>query len=91
MALALDKATLEAALEGYRQRLEVIEDTMADLRRRLAGISGGEAKSSPPRAKAGAKTKKAPRGRRRLSAEGRARIIAAQKARWARSRKNGAS
>jgi septal ring factor EnvC (AmiA/AmiB activator) len=35
MSLSLDKATLEAALVGYQQRLQEIQTKMADLRRML--------------------------------------------------------
>ena len=85
MAYELDTATLQAALVGYQQQLDQIETKMAELRRKLG-------KSSGPRAEAGANssgsgsTRMAPR-KHRMSAEGRARIAAAQRARWAKTKK----
>ena len=83
MALQLDRATLEAALVGYQRQLEEIQTKMTDLRRRL-GRSAGPVLSS------GAVTpSSARRGRKhRMSAEGRARIAAAQRARWAKFKKS---
>ena len=79
MALQLDRATLEAALVGYQRQLEEIQGKMTDLRRRLG------------RAPAAVSGTSAPRGRKhRMSAEGRARIAAAQKARWAKFKKKSA-
>jgi hypothetical protein len=82
MALALDAATLQAALVGYNQQLEAIQEKMDEIRRQLG-------KSGRPRA---AKTTTehapaAPARKNRMSAEGRARIAAAQKARWAKAKK----
>ena len=81
MALQLDAPTLQAALVGYRQQLNDIEQKMAEIRRKL-GKSGGAVAS--PKADAPAQ----PRARKhRMSAEGRARIAAAQRARWAKSKR----
>jgi hypothetical protein len=81
MALSLDKATLEAALVGYQQHLQQIEEKMADLRRMLKQTS-----AAAPAAKRALKA--APRKQKhRMSAEGRARIAAAQRARWAKTKK----
>ncbi len=78
MAISLDKATLEAALLGYRQQLQEIDAKMAEIRRMLSGSA----------AKAPAKPAVAPaRQKHRMSAEGRARIAAAQRARWAKAKK----
>ena len=77
MAISLDKTTLEAALLGYRQQLQQIEAKMADIRRVLNGSGAGDlAKrtSSPTPVKQ----------KHRMSPEGRARIAAAQRARWAK-------
>jgi len=83
MALQLDRATMEAALVGYQRQLEEIQEKMAELRRRLGGTAG---RASTPRS--GGESK-APR-KHRMSPEGRARIAAAQKARWAKfKRKSG--
>jgi hypothetical protein len=87
MAIVLDTATLEAALAGYRHRLAAIETIMADLRRKVGGNSSRPAKSTGTMAEPSA-PEVPRRRRRRLSAEGRARIVAAQRARWARSRKS---
>ena len=78
MALSLDRATLEAALVGYQQQLQVIETKMTELRRRLGKPAGpGPVKKA---------VKSSPR-KHRMSAEGRARIAAAQRARWAKTKK----
>jgi hypothetical protein len=81
MSISLDKSTLEAALVGYQQQLQQIEAKMAELRRQL-----GKAPAAAPAAKrarkAGPKKQK-----HRMSAEGRARIAAAQRARWAKTKK----
>jgi len=86
MALQLDRATMEAALVGYERQLEEIQGKMAELRRRL-GRPGGRVAAT---AKQGAA--RGPRAGRkhRMSAEGRARIAAAQRARWAKFKKNAA-
>jgi hypothetical protein len=73
MPLTPDKELLVAALAGYQLKLTEIEARMADLRNRIAGVSGGAAPKKPA---------SAPK-KRRLSPEGRARIIAATKKRWA--------
>ena len=83
MALTLDKATLEAALVGYQQQLHAIESKMAELRRALR-----QAPDAEPAAKPAAKTKTArKKTRHKMSEEGRARIAAAQRARWAKLKK----
>lgn len=76
MAISLDTATLEAALIGYGQQLQQIEAKMADIRRMLSGSAGDR----PVKQGAAATGKK----KHRMSAEGRARIAAAQRARWAK-------
>ena len=81
MSISLDKATLEAALVGYQQHLQQIEAKMAEIRRLL-----GEKPAAAPAAKS---ARKATRGKQkhRMSAEGSARIAAAQRARWAKVKK----
>jgi hypothetical protein len=69
---------MEAALVGYQQQLQQIEMKMVELRRKLGKPAG------PSPAKPAEKT--APR-KHRMSAEGRARIAAAQRARWAKQKK----
>jgi hypothetical protein len=82
MSVHLDSATLQAALAGYQQQLEHIEAKMAEVRRLL------RAGSATAKSTASAKAEPARAGRRprkhRMSAEGRARIAAAQRARWAK-------
>jgi hypothetical protein len=77
---------MEAALVGYQRQLEEIQTKMAELRRRL-GRSAGHA---PAAVKHSAGASKAGR-KHRMSAEGRARIAAAQRARWAKFKKNSES
>lgn len=81
MSISLDKATLEAALVGYQQHLQQIEAKMADLRSML-----GQTPAAAPAAKRARKAAPA-KQKHRMSPEGRARIAAAQRARWAKSKK----
>ena len=81
MATSLDKATLEAALVGYQHQVEEIQAKIVAIRRMLTGTP----------AAAGPKVKRAAASRKqkhKMSAEGRARIAAAQRARWAKAKKN---
>jgi len=77
MALNVDAEFLAAAFAGYQQSLVEIETRIAELRKRIGGVAPVAA------APAVAPAKK----KRRLSAEGRARIVAATKKRWAAVRK----
>jgi hypothetical protein len=70
----VDHPILEMALVGLRAEAQKIEVAMAAIRKRL-GMRGG--KSAAPVLAYGMKPK------RQMSAAGRARIAAAQKARWA--------
>ena len=81
MSISLDKSTLEAALLGYQQHLQQIEAKMAELRRMLK-----QTPAAAPSAKRAPKAAPA-KQKHRMSAEGRARIAAAQRARWAKSKK----
>ena len=81
MAISLDTATLEAALIGYDQQLRRIEAKMMEIR----GILGGAAGKRPAKHSGGALARK----KHRMSAEGRARIAAAQRARWAKVKNAG--
>jgi hypothetical protein len=76
----LDAATLQAALVGYRQQLEYIQAKMAEIQRKLG-------KSGPVRVVTPAPGPHRVRRKHRISAEGRARIAAAQRARWAKTKK----
>jgi hypothetical protein len=81
MSISLDKATLEAALVGYQQHLQQIEAKMAELRGML-----GNTPAAAPAAKRARKAVPA-KQKHRMSAEGIARIAAAQRARWAKAKK----
>jgi len=82
MAVHLDRPTLEAALVGYQRQLEEIESKISELRRRLGNSPGSNARPAAAPAAAGRRRRK-----HRMSPEGRARIAAAQRARWARFKK----
>jgi len=82
MSISLDKATLEAALMGYQQHLRQIEAKMADLRRMLGNTNSSAAPAGKRGRKAAVRKQK-----HRMSPEGRARIAAAQRARWAKAKK----
>jgi hypothetical protein len=77
MPTELPQDLLQAALVGYQRRLAEIDAHMADLRARVSG----RAQQLAPR-----ETESRPK-KRRLSPEGRARIVAATKKRWAALRK----
>jgi hypothetical protein len=82
MAISLDKPTLEAALIGYQHQLRQLEAKMADVRQTLRG----QGTTTPARRNAPAA--KPARQKHQMSAEGRARIAAAQRARWAKLKKS---
>ncbi len=81
MANTLDRATLEAALIGYQHQVEEIQGKIAAIRRMLTG----GAPAAAPKTKAAAAPRKQ---KHKMSEEGRARIAAAQRARWAKAKKN---
>src|SRR3954454_10330397 len=72
-----DPGILQAALLGYQQQLDELNAKIADLRRRLGTRSAPAAGPAP----------RTPQKKHRISAEGRARIAAAQRRRWAASKK----
>lgn len=72
----LDTETLKAALVGYQHQLDGIHARMAEIRSALG-------RNAPANAIAAATA----RPTRRISAAGRARIAAAQRKRWAESRR----
>jgi len=82
MSLQLDQGTLQAALVGYQYQLQHIEAKMAELRRQL----GGSAKKLLSAPLPEAAVAEGPR-KHRMSPEGRERIAAAQRARWAKVKK----
>ena len=71
----LDPETLNAALIGYQQELERIQGKIAELQRQL----GRRPQSSSAQARTATK--------HHVSAEGRARIAAAQRKRWAAAKR----
>jgi hypothetical protein len=73
----LDNSLLEAALLGYQAEQKRIQAAISDLQKRIGGKSATPKPASPPAA----------RKKHRISAEGRARIAAAQRKRWAASKK----
>ena len=77
MTLEEHPGILQAALLGYQQRLEVINAKIAEVKRRLGGRSTAPAGVSP----------RPPQKKHRMSQEGRARIAAAQRKRWAAAKK----
>jgi len=77
---------MEAALVGYQRQIEEIQTKMAELRRRLGARATGASTTAAPSAAAPARKGRAGR-KHRMSAEGRARIAAAQRARWAKFKK----
>ena len=81
MANSLDKATLEAALLGYQHQVEEIQAKISAIRKMLTG----NASVAGPKARKAAAPRKQ---KHKMSAEGRARIAAAQRARWAKAKKN---
>jgi hypothetical protein len=86
MAIQLDTATLQAALVGYQQQLETIQQKMTEIRRSLGKSASAPTAKANGAVAPSASTKTAPR-RHRMSEEGRARIAAAQRARWAKSKR----
>jgi hypothetical protein len=79
MTLSLDRSTLEAALVGYQHQLQEIDSKMAEVRSML-----GKTSTAAPKAKT---TRHAAPKKHLMSAEGRARIADAQRARWAKAKK----
>ncbi len=71
-APTLNRAIILAAIEGFEGQKRRLDDQIAELRQLL----GGQPAATPT-------TSGTKRGRRRMSAEGRARIAEAQRKRWA--------
>jgi len=74
----LNPEIVEAAIRGFEAQKQQIDGKIVELRSLLSGRGGKAA----PQAKKGT-------ARRTISAEGRARIAAAQRKRWAAQRKKG--
>ena len=80
-----DNTLLEMAIVGYQSQLEGIAAKIADIKTQLGQVGPGR-----PRATAAAATAtdhSGPQKRRTISKAGRARIAAAQRARWAAQKK----
>jgi hypothetical protein len=76
-----DSTILEMAIVGYQSQLETISAKIADIKAQLGQRGPGRPKATVA---AGARTDHAgPQKRRTISKAGRARIAAAQRARWA--------
>jgi len=74
----VDAATLEMAIIGYQSQLEKLSAKVAEIKAQLGQRGPGRPKGS-----ATATDHAAPQKRRTISKAGRARIAAAQRARWA--------
>jgi hypothetical protein len=74
----VDNTILEMAIVGYQSQLEKISAKIADIKARLGQRGPGR-----PRATAAGADYAGPLKRRTMSKAGRARIAAAQRARWA--------
>ncbi len=72
----LNDEIIQAAIEGYEQQRNRIDEKIRELRAIQSGRTSSPAPAGSQRGQ----------GRRRLSPEARARIAAAQKARWAKAR-----
>jgi len=73
MARTITNEIIIAAIDGFEAQKARIDTQIAELRGMLSGDGAPAAKAAAP----------AKRGRRRISAEGRARIAEAQRKRWA--------
>lgn len=86
-----DPTLLQAALEGLEAQKARIEEQISKVKSLLGGGSKPAPAPAPAAAPAAAtatgKRAYTPRKRRKLSAEGRARIAEAQRKRWAAARK----
>jgi hypothetical protein len=83
--MQINRAIIEAAIAGFEQQKQRIDETIVELRAQLNGST--ETKKGRI-----AKVAEAAPARRKhtMSAEGRARIAAAQKKRWAEQKKQSA-
>jgi hypothetical protein len=81
MATKIDTSLLSAALVGYQAQLEEVDRKITALRARLGG-------ARTPTASGAGMIMQKPRRKHLISAEGRARIAAAQRKRWAEMKKD---
>ena len=77
----VDRTILEMAIVGYQSQLEMISEKMTDIRAQLGQRGPGRPKATIPTATG--TDHAGPQKRRTISKAGRARIAAAQRARWA--------
>jgi hypothetical protein len=80
-----DNTLLEMAIVGYQSEVEKLSAKIADIKAQLGQPGPGRPKAAPPTATGTDQV--APQKRRTISKAGRARIAAAQKARWAAQKK----
>jgi hypothetical protein len=79
-----DNTLLEMAIVGYQREVEKISAKIADIKAQLGQIGPGRPKATADTVAAATGTDRAaPQKRRTISKAGRARIAAAQRARWA--------
>jgi hypothetical protein len=83
--MQLNRVIIEAAIVGFERQKQQIDETIAELRAQLAGVSGDGRKTNIAEATTPTTV------RRKMSAAGRKRIAAAQKQRWAAVHKEAAS
>jgi hypothetical protein len=81
----VDATILEMAIVGYQSRLETISVKIADIKTQLGQRGPGRPRATV--ATATGTDQAAPQKRRTISKAGRARIAAAQRARWAGQKK----
>ena len=81
-----DNTLLEMAIVGYQSELDKISARIADIKAQLGQSGPGRPKSTAT-AVATATDQATPKKRSTMSAAGRARIAAAQRARWAAQKK----
>ena len=78
----VDNSILEMAIVGYQSQLTMIAAKIADIKAQL-----GQSRAGRPTAAATATDRAGPQKRRTMSKSARARIAAAQQARWAAQKK----
>ena len=79
----VDSTILEMAIIGYQSEVERISAKIADIKAQLGQRGPGRPKAAGATATATATDHAGPQKRRTISKAGRARIAAAQRARWA--------
>jgi len=83
----VDNAILEMAIVGYQSEIDKVSAKIADIKAQLGQRGPGRPRATAPAAAATGTDQAAPAKRRTISRAGRARIAAAQRARWAALRK----